>query len=45
MHLKITHPSPHWGASILRTKMPDIMPLPNLNNIMPYHSGGGGGAA
>ena len=33
------------GASILRPKMPDIMPVPNLNNIMPFHSGGGGGAA
>ena len=26
-------------------KMPAIMPMPNINNIMPFHSGGGRGAA
>ena len=26
-------------------KMPAIMPMPNINNIMPFHSGGGGSAA
>ena len=32
-------------ASIFRPKMPDIMPLLNLKKIIPFHSGGGGGAA
>ena len=37
--------APLREASIFRPKMPDIMPLLNLKKIIPFHSGGGGGAA
>ena len=37
--------TPLREASIFRPKMPDIMPLLNLKKIIPFHSGGGGGAA